>query len=101
VPTWLDACRSVELAETIARSLKRGRTIELHYEDFSEQSTFKGMMTSLGCGLLVAALFIMLLAAVGGRLGLPFARHWVTLLLLLLGSFLALQALRLVFPRQD
>jgi myo-inositol 2-dehydrogenase/D-chiro-inositol 1-dehydrogenase len=100
-PTWLDACRSVELAETIARSLKRGRTIELHYEDFSEQSTFKGMMTSLGCGLLVAALFIMLLAAVGGRLGLPFARHWVTLLLLLLGLFLALQALRLVFPRKD
>lgn len=101
VPSWVDACRSVELAETIARSLKRGRTIELHYEDYSEQGTFKGMMTSLGCGLLVAALFIMFLAALGGRLGLPFTRHWVTLLLLLLGSFLALQAFRLVFPSKD
>ncbi len=99
-PTWIDACRAVELAETIDRSLKRGRTIELHYEDYSEQGTFKGMMTSLGCGLLVAALFIMLLAALAGRLGLPLAEHWVTLLIVLFAGFLGLQALRLVFPSQ-
>jgi myo-inositol 2-dehydrogenase/D-chiro-inositol 1-dehydrogenase len=98
-PTWLDACRAIELTETIDRSLKRGRTIELHFDEYSEQGTFKGLMTSLGCGLLVAALVIMLLAALGGRLGLPFAQHWASFLLLLFGAFLALQFLRLVFRK--
>jgi myo-inositol 2-dehydrogenase/D-chiro-inositol 1-dehydrogenase len=100
-PAWVDACRAVELAETIDRSLAKGRTIELHLEDHSEQATFKGTMTSLGCGLLVVALVIMLLAAVAARMGLPLARHWATALVVLLGLFLALQALRLVFPARE
>jgi myo-inositol 2-dehydrogenase/D-chiro-inositol 1-dehydrogenase len=106
-PSWLDACRAVELAETIDRSLAKGRTIELHLEDHSEQTTFKGTMTSLGCGLLVVALMIMLLAAVAGNLGrwqplfLPLAQHWAVLLVGLLGLFLALQAFRLVFPAKQ
>ncbi len=53
---WPDAAKSVELAETIDRSLKKGRTIELHQQEFSDISTFKGTMTSLGCGLLLLAL---------------------------------------------
>jgi myo-inositol 2-dehydrogenase/D-chiro-inositol 1-dehydrogenase len=100
-PSWVDACRAVELSETIDRSLAKGRTIELHLEDHSEQATFKGTMTSLGCGLLVVALLIMLAAAVAARMGLPLARHWATALVVLLGLFLALQALRLVFPAKE
>jgi myo-inositol 2-dehydrogenase/D-chiro-inositol 1-dehydrogenase len=57
---WLDAARAVELAEAIDRSLAKGRTIELHNEEFTDVGTFKGVMTSLGCGLLVAGLFAML-----------------------------------------
>lgn len=98
---WVDACRAVELAETIDRSLRRNRTIELHFEEYSEQGTFKGMMTSLGCGILVAALFIMLFAALGARLGLPFARYWAVLLLVVLIAFLGLQAFRLVFAGES
>lgn len=108
-PTWVDACRAVELTETIDRSLKKSRTIELHYEDYSEQGTFKGTMTSLGCGLLMAALAIMLLAALAGNLAQvagplapvlqAIARHWAKLLLAILGLFLGLQALRLVFAK--
>lgn len=94
---WVDACRAVELADTIDRSLKRNRTIELHFEEYSEQGTFKGMMTSLGCGLLIAAILLMLLAALAARLGLPFARYWAVSLLVVLVAFLGLQAFRLVF----
>src|SRR5690606_36085043 len=67
-PTWLDGCRSVELADTIERSLNKGRVVELHFEDYSEENTFKGTMTSLGCGLLLAGLVLMFLAAMAGGL---------------------------------
>ena len=63
-PTWPDACRDVELTESIARSLAKGRTIELHDEEHSEHGTFKGTMTSLGCGLLLASLLLLPVAAV-------------------------------------
>ena len=33
-----------------------GDSIELHREAFSEAGTFKGTMTSLGCGILLAAM---------------------------------------------
>ena len=45
-PTWAEAARTVELAETIDRSLSRGRTIDLHKEEFSDIGTFKGTMAS-------------------------------------------------------
>ena len=56
---WLDAARSVELAEAVERSLKRGRAVELHNEDFTDIGTFKGTMTSVGCGLLFGMLFLL------------------------------------------
>jgi predicted dehydrogenase len=57
---WPQAARAVELAEAIDRSLAKGRTIELHNEEFTDIGTFKGTMTSLGCGLLLAGLCAML-----------------------------------------
>ncbi len=101
-PDWSDAARSLELTETIDRSLRRGRTIELHQEEHSEEGTFKGIMTALGCGLLIAGLiFLVLIAAVedlGRAVGLrmPFVAHWPTLLLALLCAFLLLQLLLLL-----
>ena len=62
--TWSEAARTVGLAEAIERSLKKGRTIELYEQEFSEQSTFRGMMTSLGCGLLIAMLLLIPLVGV-------------------------------------
>ena len=96
---WSVASRSVELAEAIDRSLARGRTIELHDEEFTDVGTFKGTMTSVGCGLLIGGLVIIVVLAVldlvarqmgwqwaGGLLGL-----WPYVLLGLLGLFLAVQ----------
>ncbi len=61
-PTWTEAARTVELAETIDTSLKRGRTIDLHHEEFSDIGTFKGTMASVGCGILMAGLALVVLA---------------------------------------
>jgi myo-inositol 2-dehydrogenase/D-chiro-inositol 1-dehydrogenase len=65
---WPDAARAVELTETIERSLKKGRTIELHQEQFSDASTFKGTMTSVGCALLLAALLLMVAGVVAANM---------------------------------
>jgi len=95
-PNWVDAARSVELTETIARSLTKGRTIELYYEDYTEEGTFKGTMASLGCGLLLAALLLLGVVAIVEQLGAP-VKLWPYLLVAVLGGFLLLQLLMLVF----
>lgn len=97
-PDWIDAARDIEITETIDRSLARGRTIELHFEDYSEEATFKGTMTSLGCGLLVAALAALIVAAIAAQAGVTWAGYYLYVLLGVLGLFLLLQLLKLVFP---
>ncbi len=99
-PTWVDAARSIELADTIDRSLHKGRTIELYYEDHSEEGTFKGLMTSLGCGILVFALGLVVVVSVAEQLGMPNTRFWPYALLGGLALFLVLQLLVLVFQRK-
>jgi hypothetical protein len=68
---WPDAARAVELTETIERSLAKGRTIELHQEQYSDASTFKGTMTSVGCALLLVALALI----VGGAVAANMLKH--------------------------
>lgn len=97
-PDWVDACRAVELADSIQRSLEKGRTVELHYEDYTEAGTFKGTMTSLGCGLLWASSLVLVLGVVAAGFRLPLADYWPYLLLLVLGGFLLLQLLQFAFP---
>ncbi len=101
---WDDAARAIELAESVPRSLARGRAIDLHQEEFSELGTFKGTMASLGCGLVLAALFVLLIATlVGGiareagwDLGERIAGIWPLAVLAVLGLFLVLQLLPLL-----
>ena len=99
--TWDDSARAVELAETIPRSLARGRAIDLHQEEFTELGTFKGTMASLGCGIVLAALAIGVLAAlVGGiaretgwEFGERIAGLWPMVVLGAMALFLLLQFL--------
>jgi myo-inositol 2-dehydrogenase/D-chiro-inositol 1-dehydrogenase len=70
-PNLVDATRAMELSEATVRSLRRGRTVDLHYEEISEASTFKGVMTSFGCVLLLAVLFALPVALIGPALGFP------------------------------
>ncbi len=98
-PAWPEAARSIELAEAVDRSLVKGRTVELHQEEFTDVGTFKGTMTSLGCGLLLAGLFAIfgvaiteLVARKAGFIKLADAlRFWPYWLVGFLGAFLLLQ----------
>jgi len=106
-PNWLDASRSIELAETAQRSLRKGRTLEVHYEEFTEEGTFKGTMASVGCGLLLASLVLVVCLALAldfaRVLGIqiPYADKWPYLMLGVLGVFLLLQLLRLLFEKDS
>ncbi len=102
-PDWVDAAHSAELTETIDRSLKRGRTIELHYEEYSEASTFKSMMSAVGCCLLIVGLILVVVVGVLEdflRRHVPLVPRWPYLLLGLLGFFLLLQLLLLALQRE-
>ena len=98
-PAWLEAIRSIELAETIDRSLRRGRAVEIKVDEASEESNFKGTMAALGCGLLLVGMFVLFLVGMAHSLkGLvewpaQLLDQWPKLLLGLLGLFLALQFL--------
>ena len=101
---WDDAARALELAESVPRSVAKGRAIDLHQEEFSELGTFKGTMASLGCGIVLAGLFALVLATlVGGiareagwEFGERIAGIWPIAVLVVLGLFLALQLLPLL-----
>jgi len=88
----------------VPRSLAKGRAIDLHQEEFSELGTFRGTMASLGCGLLLAALVVVVVAALVGGIAHEFgwglggwlAGTWPALVLVVLGGFLLLQLLPLL-----
>lgn len=55
-PDWTDLTRAFELLDAVDRSVRRRRTIDLHYEAPSERNVFKTQMTAVGCSLLVLTL---------------------------------------------
>ena len=99
--SWADAARAIELAETVPRSLAKGRAIDLHREEFSELGTFRGTMASLGCALVLGGLLVLVAATLVGGIANEFgwefgkrvAGAWPILVLVALGAFLALQVL--------
>ena len=100
-PTWLDATKTVEIAETAQRSLKKGRMLDLYREEFNEEGTFKGTMASAGCGLLIVTLVSLVCTLLLLRFDISIAQYWPYLLLAMLAAFLAMQMLVLVLPRRD
>jgi myo-inositol 2-dehydrogenase/D-chiro-inositol 1-dehydrogenase len=100
-PNLLDGTRAMELAEATARSLRRGRTIDLYYEAISEESTFKSVMTSTGCVILMIALFLIPIALAGPPLGFPWTIYIAYLIPPVLVVYVLLQGLRLAVRRSD
>jgi hypothetical protein len=102
--TWSDAARAIELAETVPRSLAKGRSIDLHREEFTEIGTFKGTMASLGCGLIMAALVVVIGATLVAGMAREFgwdaagvlADAWPMVVLGILALFLGLQVIPLL-----
>jgi hypothetical protein len=104
--SWPKALRAMELADTIEIALRRGRMIEVHRQELTEQLAFKGMMAALGCGVLAAVIPVALAAAfIAGQFGAPVGRFVPHLLLAILAVFLALHLLpRLLYgktPREE
>jgi hypothetical protein len=64
---WPDAARAIELAETIERSLVKGRMIDLYDQEYSSSATFKGIMSGVGCALLLLALAVMVIGALAAN----------------------------------
>ncbi len=63
--TWLDACRNLELNDTLLRSLKRGRAVRIGNESAAETEirNFKGVMAAGGCVLVLLVLLVLFLGA--------------------------------------
>lgn len=102
--TWSDAARAIELAESVPRSLAKGRAIDLHREEFTDLGTFRGTMASLGCGLIMLALLVVILATFVAGIAREFgwgaagmiADSWPGIVLAVLAVFLALQVIPLL-----
>jgi myo-inositol 2-dehydrogenase/D-chiro-inositol 1-dehydrogenase len=90
----------MELSEAVLRSLRRGRTIDLHYEAISEESSFKSIMTSTGCVILLGALLILPLALAGPALGMNWTIYLAYLIPPVLVVFAVMQILRFGIQRE-
>ena len=98
-PDLLDGTRAMELSEAVPRSLRRGRTVDLFYEEMSEAGNFKSVMTGVGCGLLVAILLLVPAVMAAKALGWEWATYVLWLIPPILVLFLMLQFLRLGLKR--
>ena len=88
--TWQKEIRCLELDAAARSSVERRRASTLEYQEATEEASFKGTMTLVGCALVWGSLVLLLLSA------------WVPLLgwmiLPFFGVFLLLQLLRWVVP---
>ena len=57
---WGELVKCFETVDATHRSVRRRRTIELHFEPMSERAIFKTQMTAIGCSLLVITFFLTL-----------------------------------------
>jgi hypothetical protein len=87
---WLDAIRALELDDAARRSVERGRAYSLDFPEATEEASFKGAMTLVGCSLLWISLLLVILSAWLPQLG------WA--ILPFFGIFLVMQLLRWVVP---
>jgi hypothetical protein len=90
---WQDAVRALELDDAARRSVERRRTSLLEYPEASEEVSFKGTMTLVGCGLLWAVPLLLIVSRWVPQLG------WLILPLLVV--FIGLQLLRYVIPSRE
>lgn len=94
-PNLIDGTRAMELTSAAARGLRRGRSVDLHYEEVSEASNFKTIMTSVGCMVLLGILVALPAALVGPALGIGQTIYIAYAIPPLLVVFALLQVLRL------
>jgi predicted dehydrogenase len=102
--TWDRATQAMEVVDAIELSLQKGRTIEVHQQQLTEQLAFRGTMAALGCGLLLVGLVVFVFAGLLGGIETvvrqPLVPYWPLILLAVLAFFLLLQAIPLLLPKR-
>jgi len=83
---WTDEIRGLELDDAVRRSLRYRRSSTLDLQDASEEASFKGTMTLVGCSLMWTILVFLILSIWIPKIG------WV--IFPALGIFLLMQTLR-------
>jgi predicted dehydrogenase len=100
VSTWESATRAMEVVDAVELSLQKGRTIDVHQQQLTQQLAFRGTMAALGCGLLlvgfVVTVFVTLLGGAEGAGGQKMIPAWHIMLAVVLLVFLLLQAVPLL-----
>jgi predicted dehydrogenase len=91
--TWQDEIRCLELDLAVRRSVLRGRSSTLEYQEATEEAGFKGTMTLVGCGLLWLSLVLLFTSVWIPQVG------WA--IIPVFGIFLILQLLRWVLPPSE
>jgi hypothetical protein len=102
--TWPRALRAMELTDTIEISLRRGRMIDVHRQQLTEELAFRGTMSAVGCGMLMVLPPLLLFAGwLAQLIGLQLNKNWWAVgLLALLAFFLLLQfAPKLLIKKHD
>jgi predicted dehydrogenase len=89
--SWQDAVRYLELDDAARRSVEKRRASALEYAEATEEASFKGTMTLVGCGLLWGSLLLLIVSR-----WVPWA-GW--LIAPLFGIFLLMQVLRWVVQK--
>lgn len=90
--SWQEEVRALELDDAVRRSVSKRRASTLDFQEVTEQATFKGTMTLVGCSLLWLSLVLLIASA-----WVP----WVGWFILpVFGLFLALQFLGWAVPQK-
>jgi hypothetical protein len=101
--TWSTATRDMEVADAIELSLEKGRTLDVHQQELTEQLAFRGTMSAIGCGLLFVGFFIFigvsLFGAAEGKERPQLIASWPVILLAVLAFFLLLQCAPLLIGK--
>ena len=91
--SWQDEIRAIELDDAARRSIHRRRATAMEYQAATEEASFKGAMTLLGCGMLLMSMLMLIFSRWYPWLG------W--LILPALAIFLGMQALRVVVKPEE
>jgi hypothetical protein len=103
-PTWDDACRAMDIAESIDSSLRAGRAVDVFNHPCTEENSFKAVMAIGALGALALTFLAVVVLAIAESLDIRLLKHpawrqlWPLILLAMLAVFLALQSLRWLFP---
>ena len=102
--TWDAATRAMEVVDAAELSLEKGRTMDVHQQQLTEQLAFRGTMAALGCGLLlvgfVALLLVTLLGGAEGKGRPQLLPSWPIALLAVLAFFLLLQLVPMLIAKK-